>query len=115
MINALLCKQHVSCTIVPLCFCYIQNTKNARTQTAAEDITNHCKTEKTIAEEITEAATIETQKLGFAYDENSGLYYDCNTGYYYNAVSFIQLFFIWINAFCSRSMVYITIEILART
>lgn len=68
-------------------FLYIQKTKDAGTQTLAEDFNNYSDTQKTIAEEITEAAAIETEKLGFAYDESSGLYYDYNTGYYYNAVS----------------------------
>lgn len=71
----------------------IQKTKNAETQTVAEDLNNYSDTQKkTIAEEITEAAAIETEKLGFAYDESSGLYYDYNTGYYYNAVGWLQLF-----------------------
>ncbi|CAG9839596.1 unnamed protein product [Diabrotica balteata] len=42
-------------------------------------------TQKSLVDDIKEAAEIAMQKTGFVYEETSGLYYDYNTGYYYNA------------------------------
>ncbi|XP_017775256.1 PREDICTED: angiogenic factor with G patch and FHA domains 1 isoform X2 [Nicrophorus vespilloides] len=54
--------------------------KHMYTQTDCDEATN-----KSIAEEITEAAQQALQKSGFVYEETSGMYYDYNSGYYYNA------------------------------
>ncbi|CAH1098538.1 unnamed protein product [Psylliodes chrysocephalus] len=47
--------------------------------------TTDINTEKSLVDDIKEAAEIAMQKTGFVYEETSGLYYDYNTGYYYNA------------------------------
>ncbi|XP_066157411.1 angiogenic factor with G patch and FHA domains 1 isoform X1 [Euwallacea fornicatus] len=41
--------------------------------------------EKSLVDDIREAAEQAVQNSGFVYDEASGLYYDSNSGYYYNS------------------------------
>ncbi|KAK5648345.1 hypothetical protein RI129_003237 [Pyrocoelia pectoralis] len=57
-------------------------TRNVGIQTCDEDDQI---VEKSVSEEIKEAAEIAMQSTGFVYEETSGLYYDYNSGYYYNA------------------------------
>lgn len=48
--------------------------------------------EKSLADDIREAAEQAMQSSGFVYEESSGLYYDYSSGYYYNAVGFVFVF-----------------------
>ncbi|KAL1502145.1 hypothetical protein ABEB36_007332 [Hypothenemus hampei] len=66
-----------------------KHVRNISTQTQSEEIMDNIETddkkEKTLAENIQEAAEEALQSSGFVYEETSGLYYDYNSGYYYNA------------------------------
>lgn len=44
--------------------------------------------EKSIAEQVKEAAQSALDQSGMVYVESVGMYYDYKTGYYYNSVSF---------------------------
>lgn len=44
--------------------------------------------EKSIAEQVKEAAQSAMAQSGMVYVESAGMYYDYKTGYYYNSVSF---------------------------
>lgn len=72
--------------------------------------------EKSLADDIREAAEQAMQSSGFVYEENSGLYYDYNSGYYYNAV---RLVLCVKSQGCSlsfcRSMDFTMMELLALT
>lgn len=73
-----------------------KTNKNISTQTidfnsCNKDLPDQKESErdKSLADDIREAAEQAMQSSGFVYEENSGLYYDYNSGYYYNAVSFV--------------------------
>lgn len=72
--------------------------------------------EKSLADDIREAAEQAMQSSGFVYEESSGLYYDYSSGYYYNAVGFVLCFksLSSILLFC-RNMDFIMTELLALT
>ncbi|XP_031358960.1 angiogenic factor with G patch and FHA domains 1-like isoform X2 [Photinus pyralis] len=63
--------------------CKKVETRNVAIQTNLDQ--DHQNAEKSVSEEITEAAEMAMQSTGFVYEETSGLYYDYNSGYYYNA------------------------------
>lgn len=47
--------------------------------------------EKSIAEQVKEAAQSALQDTGMVYVESAGMYYDYKTGYYYNSVSLFNI------------------------
>ncbi|XP_050352803.1 angiogenic factor with G patch and FHA domains 1 isoform X2 [Nymphalis io] len=54
-------------------------------ESAAWTTHNNGKSEKSIAEQVVEAAQSALQDTGMVYVESAGMYYDYKTGYYYNS------------------------------
>ncbi|XP_046399060.1 angiogenic factor with G patch and FHA domains 1 [Ischnura elegans] len=65
--------------------CTCPSKSAAPSWSASEGSATQGPSEKTIAEQVKEAAEHAMQQTGFVYEETSGMYYDYSTGYYYNA------------------------------
>ncbi|XP_071449306.1 angiogenic factor with G patch and FHA domains 1 [Hetaerina americana] len=65
--------------------CTCPSKSSAPLWSSAEGNATEGLSEKTIAEQVKEAAEHAMQQTGFVYEETSGMYYDYSTGYYYNA------------------------------
>lgn len=60
---------------------------NITNEIAGWNVAENGNTEKSIAEQVKEAAQSALQDTGMVYVESAGMYYDYKTGYYYNSVS----------------------------